>query len=162
MSIGKRILWMVLLLTVVAALWPVPEDNTAADVAPRPATGRNRASILANAPAQQIRPLTLPVAVRDTEIVDLFVRQGWIAPAANAAPEKPTAPALPFTYAGRYTEGSSTIVYLNEGVKMHQVREGDTVNATYRIDSITPAAVTLTYLPLGLRQTLQTGSTTPQ
>ena len=70
------------------------------------------------------------------------------------------APALPFTYGGRYTEGSNVFVFLNEGAKMHTVRQGDTVNATYRIDNIAPAAITLTYLPLGLQQILQTGSTT--
>lgn len=160
MSIGKRLLWMVLLLTVVAVLWPVPENDTADGVATRPSKVRNRASVLDPSPAQQLRSLTPPSPAREREIVDLFPRQGWTPPAASAAPEKPTAPALPFTYGGRYTEGSNVFVFLNEGAKMHTVRQGDTVNATYRIDNIAPAAITLTYLPLGLQQILQTGSTT--
>jgi hypothetical protein len=154
-------LWMVLLLTVVAALWPVPENDTADGVATRPSTVRKRAFALDASPAQQLRSLTPAGPAREREIVDLFPRQGWTAPAASAAPEKPTAPALPFTYGGRYTEGSKLFVFLNEGAKMHTVRQGDTVNATYRIDKIAPAAITLTYLPLGLQQSLQTGSPTP-
>jgi hypothetical protein len=160
MSIGKRLLWMVLLLTVVAALWPVPENDTADGVPTRPSKVRNRASVLDASPTQQLRSLAPPSPAREREIVDLFPRQGWTAPAASAAPEKPMAPALPFTYGGRYTEGSNVFVFLNEGAKMHTVRQGDTVNATYRIDNIAPAAITLTYLPLGLQQILQTGSTT--
>lgn len=161
MSIGKRLLWMVLLLTVVAALWPVPENDTADGVATRPSKVRNRASVLNASPAQQLRSLTSPGPAREREIVDLFPRQGWTPPAASAAPEKPSAPPLPFTYGGRYTDGNKVFVFLNEGAKMHTVRQGDTVNATYRIEKIAPAAITLTYLPLGLQQTLQTGSTTP-
>ena len=162
MSIGKRLLWMVLLLTVVAALWPVPEDDSAGGVATQAPGARKRAS-LGTPRIQQLHPLTPPGPAREREITDLFPRQGWTPPAiASAAPEKPTAPPLPFTYAGRYTEGSNIIVYLNEGAKMHKVRLGDTVNATYKIENIAPAAITLTYLPLGLQQTLQTGSATPQ
>lgn len=162
MSIGKRLLWVVLLLTVVAALWPVPEDDGAGGVATQAPAARKRASL--SAPRiQELHPLTPSGAARKSDIADLFPRQGWTPPvAASAAPEKPTAPPLPFTYAGRYTEGSNIIVYLNEGAKMHKVRLGDTVNATYRIENIAPAAITLTYLPLGLQQTLQTGSATPQ
>ena len=70
------------------------------------------------------------------------------------------APALPFSYGGRYTEGNKVFVFLSEGAKMHTVRQGDTVNATYRIEKIDAAAITLTYLPLGQQQTLQTGSAT--
>ena len=45
---------------------------------------------------------------------------------------------------------------------MHTVRQGDTVNGIYRVEQIAPGAITLTYLPLGLQQTLQTGSPIPR
>lgn len=157
MSIDKRLLWIALLLTVAAALWPVPENDIADGVSARPSRGRNRSSIV-DVPQQQLRSLTPPAPARERKIVDLFPRQDWTASIADAAAEKPSAPPLPFTYAGRYIEGSNVIVYLNEGATMHKVRQGDTVAATYRIDSIAPAAIKLTYLPLGLRQTLPTGS----
>lgn len=163
MSVGKRLLWFALLLTVVAALWPVPESDNADAPASRPSAVRHRAPAFDSSPAQQLRSLTGTDPVPEREIVDLFPRQGWTAPAAGSAvPDKPTAPALPFTYGGRYTEGSNTFVFLNEGAKMHKVRQGDTVNATYRIETIATGAITLTYLPLGMQQTIQTGTPSPQ
>lgn len=158
MSTSKRLLWVVLLLTVVAALWPVAENDTADSVATRPARGRNRSSAPDSSAAPELRALTASGAGREREIVDLFPRQGFTPPAVAAAPEKPAAPALPFSYGGRYTEGNKVFVFLSEGAKMHTVRQGDTVNATYRIEKIDAAAITLTYLPLGQQQTLQTGS----
>jgi len=161
MSSGRRLLWLVLLLTVVAALWPVAENDTAEGVANRTPVTRNRGAGLDASPAQQLGALRPQGETRDAKIVDLFPSQSWTAPAVAAAPEKPAAPALPFVYGGRYTEGSTVFVFLSEGTKMHTVRLGDTVNSTYRIEKIAPEAITLTYLPLGLQQTLQTGSTTP-
>lgn len=158
MSIGKRLLWTVLLLTIVAALWPLAENDSADGVAPRPSTGRKPASILDASPARQLRSLTPASPAREGEIVDLFPRQSYAPPAVNVAPQKPAAPALPFTYGGSYTEGSNVLVFLKEGDKIHTVRLGDTVKGNYRIEKIAPDAITLTYLPLGLQQTLQTGS----
>jgi len=160
-SVGRRLLWIVLLLTVVAALWPVAENDSVEGVADRPSIGRNRGASLDRSAAPQLRALPPQGETRDAKIVDLFPSQSWTAPAVTAAPEKPAAPALPFVYGGRYTEGSKVFVFLSEGTKMHTVRPGDTVNSTYRIETIAPDAITLTYLPLGLKQTLQTGSTTP-
>jgi hypothetical protein len=152
---------MVLLLTVVAALWPRAKNDTADGVATSPSTLRSRAPVL-NAPTTlQLRSLTPASPAQNREIGDLFAHQTVTPPATYAAPEQPTAPPLPFTYGGRYTEGKNVFVFLSEGEKMHTARLGDTIDAKYRIEKIGPAAITLTYLPLGLEQTLQTGSTTP-
>ena len=153
---GRRVLWLVLALTVAAALWPVPENDAVDGAASRTSTPHGAA--LEAPPALQPRSLTQGRSAGEAEIVDLFPRQSFAPPVVSAAPEKPVAPALPFTYGGRYTEGNNTIVFLNEGAKMHTVRLGDTVNGTYRIEKIDPDAITLSYLPLGQRQTLQTGS----
>ena len=161
MSSGRRLLWIVLLLTVVAALWPVAENDSVEGVADRPSIRQNRGASVEPSPAQRLGALRPQGETREQKIIDLFPSQSWTAPAVTAAPEKPAAPALPFVYGGRYTEGSNVFVFLSEGTKMHTVRLGDTVNSTYRIENIAPDAVTLTYLPLGLQQILQTGSTTP-
>jgi len=157
-SIGRRVLWIVLLLTVAAALWPVPDNDAVDGVASRSTGPRKREAALAAPTALQPRSLTEGRSGGDADIVDLFPRQSFAPPVVSAAPEKPVAPALPFTYGGRYTEGNNTIVFLKEGEKMRTVRLGDTVNGTYRIEKIDPDAITLNYLPLGQRQTLQTGS----
>lgn len=157
---GKRLLWLALLLTVAAALWPVAQNDPREDTAGRPSAARNQASSTFNAGLPpQLGALTASDPAREAQIGDLFARHSWTALAVSAAPETPTAPALPFTYGGRYTEGDKIFVFLNEGAKMHTVRQGDTVNATYRVENIAPGTITLTYLPLGLQQILQTGST---
>jgi hypothetical protein len=155
---GKRALWIVLLLTVAAALWPVPENDTVDGAASRSSAPRKRGPALDAPAALQPRSLTQGRSESGADIVDLFPRQSFAPAVVSAAPEKPVAPALPFTYGGRYTEGNNTIVFLKEGEKMRTVRLGDTVNGTYRIEKIDPDAITLNYLPLGQRQTLQTGS----
>ena len=104
MSIGKRILWVGLLLTVAAALWPLPETEVADNVATTPRGTRSRASGSSGAAAPQLGSVIRSRPVSKGEIVDLFPRQGWSVPSpANAAPPTPLAPPLPFTYGGRYT-----------------------------------------------------------
>lgn len=160
MSIGKRLLWIVLLLTVVAAIWPVPENNIADGVADRSSIVRNQASAPGVSRVLSLRALTPQTSTQEREIIDLFPRQGWTETVVDTL-SKPEAPPLPFTYGGRYTEGNKVIVYLNEGANMRAAHQGDTIDATYRIDNITPAEIMLTYLPLNLKQTLHTGSPTP-
>ncbi|MGH8677284.1 MAG: hypothetical protein ACREUQ_02890 [Burkholderiales bacterium] len=150
-----------MLLTVVAALWPLPDRDLSDGVSTGSRALRDRTSVGNPFAAQQIGSLTPPRPAAQGEIVDLFARQSWTPPEAGAAPEKPVAPPLPFAYGGRYTEGGDTVVLLLEGAKMHKARQGDSIDATYRIESIAHASITLTYLPLGQQQVLQTGSPTP-
>ena len=165
---GKSLLWVALLATVVAVVWPMPEDRPAertVDAAlPQGREARKHATPPDEASALRLRALSKTDSNMNspgrTDGVDLFPSQDWTAPPPSAAPEAPTAPALPFAYGGRYTEGSKVFVFLKEGTKMQAARQGDTVNATYRIDKISPAEITLTYLPLGIQQILVTGSTT--
>ena len=159
MRAGSRWLWVVLLATVIAAIWPV-EEKPADSVAGGSSADRHRGQPRGNTPPPPVPTLTASKPVQESEIADLFPRQGWTPPAVSAVPAAPAAPPLPFTFGGRYTEGTKIFIFLTEGAKMHAVREGDTVNATYRIEKIDPAAITLTYLPLGLQQILPTGSTT--
>ena len=168
MSLGKSLLWMALLATVVAALWPLPEDKsagrTADGVLPQGREVRKHTTPPGEASTPQLRALSRTNSSMTSpgraQGVDLFPSQDWTAPPPSAAPEVPTAPALPFAYGGRYTEGGRVFVFLKEGEKMQAARQGDTVNATYRIDKISTAEITLTYLPLGIQQILVTGSTT--
>ena len=161
MSLGKGLLWAALLLTIVAALWPLPESDSPEGALTRPENGRKRADAPNELVSPKIQALTKSGQVQQLEIKDLFPRQDWAAPAPSVPAESPVAPTLPFTFGGRYTEGGNTFVFLNEGTKMHMVREGDAIGSAYRIEKITPAAITLIYLPLGSQQTIVTGSTTP-
>ena len=72
-------------------------------------------------------------------------------------PPPPTAPPLPFTYLGKKAEDGQWEVYLARGEQTFIVREKGTVENMYRVDSINPPNMSLTYLPLNQTQNLQIG-----
>ena len=101
---------------------------------------------------------------------DLFPRQQWTpvqtlasvseqpvlaTPVAVAAP---TAPALPFQFVGRLGERDDLQVFLQNGEKLYVVRQGDVIDATYRLDRVSANELDLVYLPLHQSQTLSVGS----
>lgn len=94
---------------------------------------------------------------------NLFVSSSWTPPAVPAKPlppvvvPAPTAPVFPFQYVGKKLEDSVWEVYLSRGDQSFLVRVGGMLEGTYRIDSITPQRLTVTYLPLGQSQSLSIG-----
>ena len=94
---------------------------------------------------------------------NLFVSSSWTPPAAPAKPlppatvPAPTAPVFPFQYVGKKLENNIWEVYLSRGDQSFLVREGGMLESTYRIDSITPQRLSVTYLPLGQSQSLSIG-----
>lgn len=67
---------------------------------------------------------------------------------------QPTAPALPFSVLGRYSDGNARVVFLQHMERNLVVREGDTLLEQYQVLQITDEAVRLRYLPLGEEQRL--------
>jgi hypothetical protein len=94
---------------------------------------------------------------------DLFAGKSWYVPppppppAKPAPPPAPTAPPLPFTYLGRYQEGSKPVLFLVRSNQVLTVSVGDIIEGTYRVDAIVGMTLTLTYLPLNMKQTLDIG-----
>lgn len=72
-------------------------------------------------------------------------------------PPAPSAPALPFSYLGRKLEAGEWEVFLVQGEQTLLVRQGSLIDGLYRVDTITPPELSLTYLPLGERQILPIG-----
>jgi hypothetical protein len=64
---------------------------------------------------------------------------------------------LPYTYLGKYSEGTVQLVILARGNRVITAAQGEVLDNQYRIDKIEPN-VQLMYLPLGIPQTLSTGS----
>jgi len=91
----------------------------------------------------------------------LFGSQSWTPPPAPppppSAPPPPTAPALPFTFLGKKLEDGNWEVYLGRGDNTLIVHEKTEIDATYRVESIKPPTITLTYLPLNQMQTMPIG-----
>jgi hypothetical protein len=75
-----------------------------------------------------------------------------------APPPPPTAPPLPFTYMGKLMSGNDVAVFLTQGERNLVVREGETIDSSYRVERIAEGAITLTYLPLNQRQTILIGA----
>ena len=91
-----------------------------------------------------------------------FGAQSWTPPPPPAAapppPPPPTAPPLPFKYLGKKSDDGQLEVYLSNGDRTYIVQEKTIIDNIYRVDSIKPTAMSLTYLPLNQVQTLQIGS----
>jgi hypothetical protein len=55
---------------------------------------------------------------------------------------------------GRLKSGNDVAVFLTQGERNLVVREGETIDSSYRVERIAEGAITLTYLPLNEPQTL--------
>ncbi len=73
---------------------------------------------------------------------------------ASAPPPAPTAPPLQFKYAGKAIADNETWVFLSQSGENHIAKVGTKIDDKYRLDSINDDAITLTYLPLNIKQTL--------
>jgi hypothetical protein len=94
-----------------------------------------------------------------------FAHQDWTPPPPPPPPPQPappppppTAPPLPFTFIGKSVGDGAWEVYLARGDRTYVVREkGAVIDGTYRVESIAPPVLTLTYLPLNQVQQLNIG-----
>jgi hypothetical protein len=100
-------------------------------------------------------------ALADSRPDALFKSQSWTPPlpppTPPAPPPAPTAPPLPFKYIGKKVEDGKWEVYVTIGNQVYVAREKTVLQGTYRIDSIKPPVLSLTYLPLQQVQTLTIG-----
>ena len=73
-------------------------------------------------------------------------------------PARPSAPPLSFQYIGKMVDGDNrAAVFLEQQRRIFVVREGDAIDGNYRVDAIAPPVMTLTYIPLDEKQTMQIG-----
>lgn len=78
-------------------------------------------------------------------------------PAPPPPPPKPTAPPMPFTYLGRYQESETQVIILVKGDRIYTVSAGEVIENVYRVEGVISGRVELTYLPLNIKQTIDTG-----
>lgn len=103
---------------------------------------------------------------------DMFQAKSWYVPPPPPARKGkggatgmenvpiPVAPPLPFQYIGKMKgDGNRSAVFLENQGRIFIAGEGDTVESKYRVDTIIPPVMTLTYLPLNIKQTMQIGET---
>ena len=91
---------------------------------------------------------------------DLFAGRNWTpAPIAVKAPPPPPpmAPPIPFIFLGKKLEGGVWEVFLARGEESFVVREGTVISNTYRIDTISPPNLGMTFMPLSQSQSIAIG-----
>ena len=86
---------------------------------------------------------------------DLFASRAFAGEDKKKTPGKTrTAPPLPFAYIGKVIEGGKTEIWLERGGELLAVAPGAKIGADYRLEAAEGDTLAFTYLPLGLRQTL--------
>lgn len=104
-----------------------------------------------------VPPPTLPTPRFAAPAGELFAMRSWQPPPPLAPPPpKPTAPPLPFKYAGKLIEDKAVQVFLSHGDSTTLVKQGDRLG-NYDIERITTSSVVLLYRPLQEQQTLNFG-----
>lgn len=144
-----------------------PVERAATPTAPRAATAS--ASGADSAIARLVARETLIGASGDRfgeGDNSLFARHDWTPPPPPPSnqpaleappPPPPSAPPLPFTYLGKSLQDGVWEIYLARGERTYLVRDGATIDGTYRVDAIRPPVLNLTYLPLDQSQQLNIG-----
>ncbi|MCE3603618.1 hypothetical protein LXA47_08360 [Massilia sp. P8910] len=82
-----------------------------------------------------------------------------VAPSPALPAPQPSAPALPFLFAGKLEIAPGKwLVYLTKGEQFIAVEIGETFDGVYRFDGIENDNIIIIYLPLDTKQLLPTGS----
>lgn len=92
------------------------------------------------------------------DVKDMFAGKSWYVapPSVNSA--KPSAPPVPYVYIGKLAEqGEKAVILLTKQDRSYAVREGDVLDNIYRVDEVRAPLMTLTYLPLNIKQTIRIG-----
>jgi len=93
----------------------------------------------------------------------LFGTQSWqpLAPKVGAAPAAPAVPAMPYRFAGKLLQEGRLQIFLAKGDEVVPIRQGETLDGAYRVESIGEAQITLLYLPLKRKETIPVSSSLP-
>lgn len=91
-----------------------------------------------------------------------FHTQNWNPPPPEQPPPppppKPTAPSIPFAFIGKTLGEGKWDVHLAQGDRIHTVHAGDVIDGVWRVDTVAPPMMTITYLPLNQVQTMNIGA----
>ena len=94
---------------------------------------------------------------------NLFPEQTWYVPPPPpppppyVPPPPPQAPALPFSYMGRWQDAGQTTYYLVRGTLPVSVHAGQVLDGVWRLEPVTGGMLNFTYLPLNQTHSLRTG-----
>ena len=168
-SAKKNWIWIALVCTLAATAWVSSNDSQPAEAllppnhAHSPEIKPPRATQLELGVTEQGASSAFSGLERPqitTEPHDLFSLdhsardQVQVQASADSIPQMPP---LPFLYAGKLIEGDQYMVFLTEGERNLAVHIGDVIDQVWRIKSIHPPQMLLSYLPLKMDATLDIG-----
>lgn len=173
---SSKWLYGVLLITLLATYWvstqeePIDEEDTLALVTIDPIKAKKKirknnkktkssSSVVVSESLLPWQSLDRHTSTKN--IANVFEKHSWkvIAPVKKVVRKplpkpKPTAPAVPFKYMGKYDEGTEeSKIFLMQNDRFHYVSEGDVVGQ-WRIDKEENTLIRLTYLPLNQQKVL--------
>ncbi len=124
-----------------------------------PASGASQEPEHAAASASEAKQPGIPARSALGRIAaDPFSAQSWLPrrkPAVVSEPPVVVAPPLPYRFAGQFHRESGVEVYVARGEEIFPVKEGDTLDGQYKVDSVSATEVSFVHLPSGTRQTVQ-------
>ncbi len=124
-----------------------------------PAPGASQDAEHSAAPASEAKQPGIPArSVLGRIAVDPFSSHSWLPrrkPAVVSEPPAAVVPPLPYRFAGQFHRDSGVEVYVARGEEIFPVKEGDTLDGLYKIDSVSATEVSFVHLPSGTRQTIQ-------
>ncbi len=90
----------------------------------------------------------------------LFGARSWQPPPpkVTVAPVVPTAPPLPYRFAGKLMQDGKLQVFLSKGETAIPIKQGEILDGRYRVEAIGEDRITLVYLPLGHKETIPVNS----
>lgn len=94
---------------------------------------------------------------------NLFESHSWFVappppPPQKLGPAVPVAPPLPFTLLGTYARaGEPAVYFLVKDDRIFDAHVGDVLDKDYSVDAAENGQLRLTYLPLGIKQSLAVG-----
>lgn len=173
MAMAPRTRWILLgtalAATLAAAVWvgdgATPEVVVVAPSKPAPhnafapATRAAKSNSGGATPSLALEKLNRRAAPTDKP-ANAFPAQSWYVPPPPPKPVPPPPPApppLPFSYLGKLQEEGKLTVFLAMQDKNFAIKTGDTLEGSYRVDSVDAQRVVFTYLPLNMQQTLIIG-----
>ena len=160
----KQLLGVLLASTLGITFWAALRDSGAQTVAALPVVKHHAMAAMhpaasAVTPEENVLASLHPRASAPAELDDLFGVPPTPVPIAQAAASAPApqAPALPFQVLGRYENDGDNAVFLQYNDSNVVARVGDTIDDLYKVESLQDGVLTLVYLPLHQKQTLQVG-----
>lgn len=122
--------------------------------------------VVAAAPGPKGEPMSATLPERPAlgePAGELFGSQSWQPPPPKvvAAPAKPSAPPMPYRFAGKLVQNGQLQIFLSKGDIPIPIKQGEVLDGTYRVESIGENGVTLVYLPLGHKEHIPAGGALP-